>query len=176
MRLLGSCAKYAFGVGLKPDVPSGAEAFSMHRAVQPLLWFFLFATVMEISVAHLLLWFLASRVVAWTVLVSSVVVLALFLGFVRSLAKLPLLVDDEAVRVRAGGFIDVAIPVDDIESVGSAVPGAAEGGFRTPRAFRQGTSKPQIASVVGVHPDDPRAFERAVRARLARRDEARAAS
>lgn len=98
--------RYAFAWGAGPDAPPGAVAFFYHRSLQPVLWGLLSASLLETAVLHLLLARLWSVQGSLLLLVVSVLGLIWLIGLINSLAKLPILVTSNGVRVRCGLLID----------------------------------------------------------------------
>jgi hypothetical protein len=109
-----SALGHAFAWGRPPDIPSGALAFSYHRGLQPVLWALLIASLLETAVLHLLLARLWSVTGSLVLLALSLAGLIYLIGFIRSLGRLPILVTDAGVRVRAGLLIDQWLSLDDI--------------------------------------------------------------
>lgn len=91
-------------------------AFSYHRAVAPMMWVLVALSGMEILVVHGLvaLW------QPWVALVLSVVTLAgvawLVLA-IRSLKRLPVLLNGERVLMRAGTLKAISLPLASIAGV-----------------------------------------------------------
>lgn len=109
--------RYAFDWRLPPDVPAGTEAFSYHRGIRHMLWALLIACLLEVVAAHLLIGFLVGPTAAWVVFGLSLLGLVYLVGVINSLARLPLLVAADGVRVRAGTLIDQWLPIDRITRV-----------------------------------------------------------
>lgn len=102
------------------DVPEGALGFAYHRLVSPMMWAFLCLALIEITVVHLLvsIW---SATAAWILFIVSDVSLLYLLGLISSLRRLPVLIDHDNVRIRAGILYDFSIPLSSIVSISAAV-------------------------------------------------------
>ncbi|MEG1907928.1 MAG: hypothetical protein RR178_10765 [Gordonibacter sp.] len=106
-----------------PDVPEGSRAFTCHRksGYVALVGVIVALTGVETFAVHLLVaqW----SEVAAVLLSAASVYAALFLaGNARAVVLNPLLVDDEALAVRWGMFVDERIPLDDIAHIQSSEP------------------------------------------------------
>lgn len=92
------------------------QAFTYHRAVAPMMWVLVALSAIEILVVHglIALW------QPWVALVLSAVTLAgvawLVLA-IRSLKRLPVLLDGERVLMRAGTLKAIRVPLASIERV-----------------------------------------------------------
>jgi hypothetical protein len=139
---------------------------------------FLFAGLLEIGVAHLLLWLFVIHVVAWVVTGLSVASLVWFVGFMVSLSKRPILLDADAVQVRIGVIFDERIPLAEIAGVSNQAPDQGKVlqlslfptlylRLRTQRPLKFGASKPAPYDAIALPMDDPQAFQRALTMRLA---------
>jgi hypothetical protein len=171
---------FAVAWGAAPDAPPGARAFAYHRSLRPLLLALIGAMVLETVAVHLGVYFLISRTAAWVLLALSVLGLVWLLGLVNSVAKLPILVTEDGIRVRAGLLIDRWLPAAQIAGVKT---GLDFGNLKRPEALRaslvvypnvlielspplpvgQGAGRREV-TLVALHPDDLAGFTAAVRA------------
>ena len=92
----------------------GAEAFAYHRQIAPIMGAFIFVSVIELPVVHLLIPWATVRLV---VLFLSVWGLLWMIGLLASMKVFPHLIDDEGLRVRYGTSVDVFVPWDAVERV-----------------------------------------------------------
>ena len=173
--------------GQGPD----AQAFSYAKEVAPLIGAFIFVSLIELPVVHLLLPWDSVRLVADVV---SVWGLLWMIGMLASMKVFPHLLDDVGIRVRYGADVDIRIPWEAVESVKATrrsvqtrktvaiEPG--DGGevltvailkqtrvdvvLREPTAIGLRDSTAQLAEI-RLYADDARAFVAAARARLAER-------
>lgn len=169
-----SILRFAFDWRMRPDVPQGAKAFGYHKHVQPMLWAFFVLVLLEIAVVHLLvsLW---SMTAAWVLFVISDLSLLYLLGLINSLRKLPILVTDRGVIVRAGILIEQFIPIENIKEITRSFDSDYVNSrqvlrttlmaypnllieLKTPLAVSRPFGRRQNVSGIGVHPDDPVAF------------------
>jgi hypothetical protein len=97
-------------------VPVLRRAFSYSRDVVPIIGAFIFVSLIELPVVHLLLPWQAVRLIA---LVLSVWGLLWMLGFLASMKVFPHLLDDDGLRVRHGTTVDIHIPWEAVASVAS---------------------------------------------------------
>jgi hypothetical protein len=106
----------AFRWNSPPDVPAGARGFSYYKLVAPMMWAFLFLATIETLILHLLLsmW---NPTVAWVVFIISDISVLYLLGLIVSLRRLPVTIDDNQVRIRAGILYDFSIPLASITNV-----------------------------------------------------------
>lgn len=171
--------RYALDWRLRPDVPAGAEAFSNHRNIQPLLWALIVVSLLEIVAAHLLVGFFMGATAAYLVFGLSVLGLLYVVGLVNSLAKLPLLVGPDGVRVRAGTLVDHWLPLERIAGATSVTncgdlkrPGFLKASLLAypnvlieldpPLAVKRPNGRTADISTIGLRPDDGPAFVAAI--------------
>jgi hypothetical protein len=105
---------FLFVARRKSGVRPGVEHFSYHRQVAPVIGAFIFVSLVELPVVHLLIPWHTVRLV---VLVISVWGLLWMVGYFASVKVFPHLLDDAGLRVRFGTTVDVAIPWELVESV-----------------------------------------------------------
>ena len=174
-----------------PGKGPGAQAFSYAREVTPLIGAFIFVSLIELPVVHLLLPWDGVRLV---VDVISVWGLLWMIGMLASMKVFPHLLDDAGIRVRYGADVDIRIPWEAVESVKAARRSVAtrktvasepgEGGaivtvavlkqtrvdvvLRGPTAIEL-RDVPEQPVELRLYADDARAFVAAARARLAER-------
>jgi hypothetical protein len=118
----------------KPEVPGGAEAYSVHRkSTDPLvLWLLLGLAVLEIAALHLILrhW---SQTLAWALSDLGILGLVFILGTLRAMQLKPALVTATEISLSLGLMRSIRAPigsVSDITRHASAVRKAGEV-FRT---------------------------------------------
>jgi hypothetical protein len=99
----------------RPAVPAGdVEAFGYAKLVTPVMWVWIFASAIEVPVAHLVIPWDPVRI---TALVIGVWGLLWMVGLLASLNVYPHLLGDTTLRVRHGASTDIAVPWDAIASV-----------------------------------------------------------
>ena len=170
---------YALAWTAAADAPPDARAFAYHRGLQPILLALISAVVLETVAVHALVFFLISRTLAWVLLALSLLGLVWLLGLVNSVAKLPILVTEAGVRIRAGLLIDLWLPADQIAGVRT---GLDFGNLKRPEVLRaslvvypnvlielsprlsvgQGARRREVA-LVALQPDDLAGFVAAVK-------------
>jgi hypothetical protein len=96
------------------DVPDGAEAFSYHRMVAPVMWLWIFASAAEVVAVDALLPWHTARIVAG---VLGLWGLAWMVGMLGALTTHPHLVDDAGLRLRNGFSLDLRVPWEAVASV-----------------------------------------------------------
>jgi len=89
-------------------------AFYYDRALVPPLWAFACIMAVELLVVHLLVSALWSHMAAFILSALSFAALVWTIAFIRSLKRLPVLVDDEAVTMRLGSLKSLRVPADRI--------------------------------------------------------------
>jgi hypothetical protein len=89
-------------------------AFSYSRALAPLLWAFACLVALELAVVHLLVGALWNPVAAWVLSAISLATLVWVALLIRSLPRLPVLVDEAGVTMRVGSLKAVRIPAAQI--------------------------------------------------------------
>lgn len=97
-------------------VRAGQLAFAYHRAVAPMMWVLVALSGIEIVVVHALIAFW----LPWLAVLLSVLTLAGLIWLVlaiRSLKRLPVLLDGERVLMRAGMIKALAVPLEAIAAV-----------------------------------------------------------
>lgn len=97
----------------RPAVPPSAEPFGYAQAVTPVMSLWIFASAVEIPVAHALLPWDGVRT---AVLVLGVWGLVWMLGMLAALRVHPHLLTDDALRVRNGFSVDLRLPWEAVES------------------------------------------------------------
>lgn len=170
-----------------PRVAEGELAFTNDRrtGAAGLLFGLAVASVMEIPVVHVLI-AQESETAAWVLTIASAYTLLWMLGFARALRLRPVTLGADAMRLRVGLVWDVAIPYATIASVDDAprqpidraAPGYLHAAFAgTPQTVLvmndaadahglYGWRKRGVRRI-GVYVDDPAAFRRELRARVA---------
>ena len=98
----------------RPAVPAGAEAFSYHRMVAPVLWLWVLASGAEIVAVDLILPWTTARIVAGGLGVWG---LAWMLGFLAAMIVHPHVVEEQGLRVRSGFTLDLLLPWEAVASV-----------------------------------------------------------
>jgi hypothetical protein len=98
----------------RPDVPAGTVGFAYVGAVAALIWGFIFVSVIELVVLHLILPWEGVRTV---VDILSIWGLLWMLGMLASLKVHPHLVTDSTLRIRHGASKDVPVPLDAIATI-----------------------------------------------------------
>jgi hypothetical protein len=100
----------------RTDVPDGAEAFTYHRMVAPVMWLWIFASAAEVVAVDALLPWHDARIVAG---VLGLWGLAWMVGMLGALTTYPHLADDAGLRLRNGFSLDLRVPWDAVASVSS---------------------------------------------------------
>ena len=99
-----------------PGRGPGVEVFPYSRDVVPIMAAFIFVSVLELPVVHLLLPWETVRLIAD---VLSIWGLLWMVGFLASMKVYPHLLDDHGLRIRNGTSVDIRIPWEAIASVTS---------------------------------------------------------
>jgi hypothetical protein len=108
-------------------VASGAPraaplAFSYHRALAPMLWAFVALGVLELFVVHLLLALLWSVTAALIATLLTLATLAWLIGFIRSIKRLPVTLDDAEIVLRMGNLIEIRVARDNVAGLRTSWP------------------------------------------------------
>jgi len=98
----------------RPGATPATVAFPYSRDVTPLLLAFLFASLLELPVFHLLLPWEAVRLAA---LLIGLWGLLWMLGYIAAMRVFPHLLDDRGLRIRHGAAVDLVVPWEAIASV-----------------------------------------------------------
>jgi hypothetical protein len=102
----------------KPEVPSGAEAYSVHRkSTDPLvLWLLLGLAVLEIAALHLILrhW---SHAVAWALSDLGILGLLFILGTLRAMQLKPALVTATEISLSLGLMRSIHAPISSVSEI-----------------------------------------------------------
>jgi hypothetical protein len=163
-----------------PGAGPDTEAFSYSRQVAPIIGAFIFVSLIELPVVHLLIPWDSVRIV---VLILSVWGLLWMFGYAASVKVFPHLLDARGLRVRYGATVDVRVPWDAVAevraargSVGSGKSVVVEDGVASVPVMKQTrvevrlreptalTGAPEAVTAVRLYADDPRAFVAAARA------------
>ena len=100
------------GLLRRPDIPSGAAAFTHHRALAPVRWTLVGLLVVETGVIHLLIPAGPLRV---TLLLLGLYMLIWLVGYVLGSGPArPHLVERNGVVLRCGLTTDIVLPIDTI--------------------------------------------------------------
>lgn len=114
----------------RPDIPTGATAFTHHRAMSPVRWSLIGVLVVETAVVHLLVPPGVARIALLMLGLYGLIWLAGYLlasGPVR-----PHLVDGNRIVLRRGLAVDIVIPLESVDRV------------RAGRHHRDGTTTIQV--------------------------------
>ena len=164
-----------------PGAGPGVATFSYSRQISPLLGAFIFVSVIELPVVHLLIPWPAVRIV---VLIVSVWGLLWMVGLLASMKVFPHLVGPDELRIRYGANLDVGVPWEAVASVGAA-RGSVDSGrsvmvedgvasvpvmkqTRVEVKLREPTTLalpdgPEEVTALRLYADDPRGFVAAAR-------------
>jgi hypothetical protein len=162
----------------------GVVTFPYSKALAPVIAAFIFVSLIELPVVHLLIPWDSVRLVA---LVISVWGLLWMVGYLASVKVFPHLLDEHGLRVRYGTTADFAIPWDAVEEVAArrrSVPGRpyvrvedealsvavmnqtrVDVVLRRPVTVRLRDAAEEITAL-RLYVDDPRAFIAGARERL----------
>jgi hypothetical protein len=102
--------------------PAAPLAFSYDRALAPLLWAFGFIMTVELAIVHILVSALWSAAAAMILSALSLATLVWLVLLIRSLKRLPVLVEADGVTMRVGSLRSVCVPRDRIAGVRTAWP------------------------------------------------------
>ena len=147
----------------------GVQPFSYAKQITPLMWAFVFVSLIELPVIHLLIPWDTVRLV---VLVVSVWGLLFMVGMLASMKVFPHLLDAGGIRVRYGATTDIHVPWHAVETV-KARRGTDEAAHnvavmnqtRIAVALRRPTViEGREVSEVRLYVDDPRGFMTAANA------------
>lgn len=105
--------------------PGAPLAFSYDRALAPPLWAFACIVALELAVVHLLVGALWSHVAAWVLSALSAATLVWVVLLIRSLRRLPVLVDESWVTMRVGRLKSVRISTAQIAGLRTSWPAEA---------------------------------------------------
>ncbi|HWM09916.1 MAG TPA: hypothetical protein VNO82_11245 [Solirubrobacteraceae bacterium] len=97
-----------------PGMGPRAQAFSYSRQIAPILWAFIFVSLIELPVVHLLIPWDGVRLV---VLIVSVWGLLWMVGMLASMKVFLHLLDEHGLRIRYGWGVDIRVPREAIETV-----------------------------------------------------------
>lgn len=103
------------GLSRRPDIPTGALAFTHHRALAPVRWTFIGLLVMETTVVHLLV---PPGPVRLALLLLGLYGLIWLVGYLLGAGPVrPHLAEPHRVVLRHGLTTDIVVPVDAIARV-----------------------------------------------------------
>lgn len=111
-----------FGWWGKPDVPNDWRAFAGHRIENQMIAALLGLQAIEIGVVHVLVAHF-STYAAYVLLAMGCWGVIISLGLMNGLRLRPVLLSDDCLRVRGGLFLDVAVPLANIERACLSVSG-----------------------------------------------------
>ncbi|HTU13157.1 MAG TPA: hypothetical protein VMG08_19865 [Allosphingosinicella sp.] len=86
------------------------------------MWVFAAIVTLELFLVHLLVSLFWSHVAAWVLTAMSLATLIWVVLLIRSLKRLPVLVDDDGVTMRVGTLKAVRIPVGSLAGLRTAWP------------------------------------------------------
>lgn len=107
-----------------PGAGPGVQSFAYAREVSPVIGAFIFVSLIELPVVHLLLPWETVRLI---VLVLSVWGLLWMIGYFASVRAFKHLLDDRGMRVRYGTTVDIPIPWEVVASVNRRRGGVPKG-------------------------------------------------
>lgn len=172
-----SILRYALGSwGMRPNVPDGGRAFTMHQAGGIGTMFGLFAgiSVMEAGVAHLVIqrW---SPTAAWVVFGLSIYGALLLVALARSFSLRPIVVTSDRVLIRSGMIWRIEVAADQIAGV-EAISGGRDyfriTGMAEPNVFLELRESVEAEGLygrrrrvcrIGISADQPRELSQAIR-------------
>ena len=98
------------------DIPAGAEGFSYHRFLLPMIYVFLALQAIELAVMHFLLmqW---NATVAWIWFALGVAGGLWIVGLAQGFRIHPVLLTEQGLRVRSGVIVDLLVPYNAIAGV-----------------------------------------------------------
>ena len=102
--------------------PAAPLAFCYHKALAPLLWVFACLMTVELAIVHIFVSALWSVTAALVLSALSLATLVWIVLLIRSLKRLPVLVDAAGVTMRAGSLRSLFVPRERIAGVRSAWP------------------------------------------------------
>lgn len=158
---------------------NAVDEFDYHRSVAPMMWVLVAIASVELLVTHFLV---ALLVVGTVALVLSTLTLASVIWLVTviaSMRRLPVLLDDRTLTMRAGSLKQVVVPLSSVAGLRETWDAATVKDravrnlalisypnvvvdLKAPLADRRGTS------AIAHRLDDPDGFARALTARLTR--------
>lgn len=167
------------GWGARPHAPGGASAFSHHRLSGhgPIVFSLLPLLAAETFAVHVLL-SLLSVPLAWLFTIASAYTMIWLVADTRATVLRPVLVDDEGITLRAGLRWALRLSWSDVAGVKREKPDLGRECLslnllgspthwlvlRRPVQARGMYGLRRSVRAVGLQPDDPAAFERALRA------------
>jgi hypothetical protein len=98
-------------------------AFAYSRSLAPMMWVLMGLSLVEIGVVHLLIALLLSHIVALLLSAFTAAFLLWLVLLIRSFARLPVLVSERAIVMRAGFLRSVEIPLEGVATVRGAFSG-----------------------------------------------------
>lgn len=92
---------------------SGSRLFSYHRSIGPMLWVMVGLSTIELAVVHLLIsfWSHTAALILSMLTVASIVWIVLL---IRSMRRLPVLLDERRLVMRVGTLRSVEGPLDKV--------------------------------------------------------------
>ncbi|MDP4573934.1 hypothetical protein Q9K02_02120 [Qipengyuania sp. G39] len=98
------------------DVPAGAQGFSYHRFLLPMIYVFLALQAIELAMVHFLLmqW---NATVAWIWFGLGIAGGLWIVGLAQGFRIHPVLLTEHGLRVRSGAMVDLLVPYDAIACI-----------------------------------------------------------
>ena len=98
------------------DIPAGAQGFSYHRFLLPMIYVFLALQAIELAVMHVLLmqW---NATVAWIWFSLGIAGGLWIVGLAQGFRIHPVLLTEQGLHVRSGVMVDLLVPYDAIAEV-----------------------------------------------------------
>jgi hypothetical protein len=90
-------------------VSGTTQSFAYHRSLAPMMWVLVGLSVVELCVVHLLVALLWSPLAAALLSLATLAGLAWLVAAIRSFRRLPVLVDERRVLLRAGRIKSIAV-------------------------------------------------------------------
>lgn len=152
---------------------SEPQRFSYHRAVAPMLWVFVAVASVELLVVHLLVSLLWSRTTALVLSGLTLASVAWLIAAIRSMERLPVLLDEDRLLMRAGTIKQASVPLSSIAGLRQNWDAAAlkeRGVLRLSLLaypnilldLRESLPGRRLIRAIAHRLDDPAAFARAI--------------
>ena len=105
---------FLWSIRRRPGQGATARAFPYVKQVQPLLFAFLFVSVLELPIVHFLVPWEPAKLV---LLVLGAWGLLWMLGYIAAMRVFPHLIDDDGLHIRHGASLDLLLRWDQIAAV-----------------------------------------------------------
>ena len=104
---------------------TGEQTFAYHRSIAPMMWVLVAIASVELLVTHLLVALLVGKMVALALSAATLAAVIWLVTVIAAMRRLPVLLDDHTLAMRAGSFKQVVVPLTNVAGLRASWDAAA---------------------------------------------------